>query len=485
MATSVPDFVASATTWTQTLGWWQGRDDVAVSIDDVSWSGAELLERSLGAAMHLRRCAPGTGPLPALLTSTPGAFAYLLGGPVADRPLAPLGARLTAQEIAPTIAPLGADILLTAPEFIALAEEIASLTGVRVEVIDTPERDDVLWPQGLEPTATAFVLHTSGTTGVPKPVPFRQDRLAERVRVNARLFGMKPGKVFSSASPLHHIAGFGSYAVALGSGTAVVPMARFTPEAWTSLADKHVTHVVSVPTILEMLLREGVLPFPGLELLQYGASPMHPSTLAKVMELLPDVDLLHLYGQTEGSPITVLTPEDHRAILASGRNELLESVGRAVDVVELRLGERDHDGIGEVLARAAHFARPNEEGWLETGDLGRLNDEGFLFLVGRKGDMIVRGGENIYPIEVEQVLETHPQVREAAVVGIKDVTWGEMVKAFVVPNDPLEPPDVEELRQFVRQRLSGFKVPAEIELHEGLPRNASGKLLRRVLVQPS
>ena len=481
MAASVPDFVERARTWTEDVAWWEGRREVALRTAGAEWSGAELIERAVGASQRLAGF-EGEGVLPALLDSSPAAFAHLLGGPAAGRPLAPLAPRLTAAELAPTLEALGSPVLLADPAFAELAGELSSTTGVVVELLEMPARLAGGLPDDLDPSSTAFVLHTSGTTGRPKPVPFSQARLAERVRVNAQLFCFGPGKVFSSASPLHHIAGFGSYAVALAAATAVIPMARFTPEAWSSLAEHGVTHVTTVPTIIEMLLAAGVLALEGLELLQYGASPMHSSTLATMMSLLPEVDLVHLYGQTEGSPITVLGPEEHRAIARSGRNELLESVGKAIDVVELRLDERDHEGVGEVVARAVHFAQPGADGWLHTGDPGRLDEEGHLYLVGRKGDMIIRGGENIYPVEVEQVLEHHPGLREAAVVGVPDQRWGETVLAVVVPTDPTSPPEVEELRAFARERLAGFKVPAEIRFATELPRNASGKLLRRLLL---
>ena len=201
-----------------------------------------------------------------------------------------------------------------------------------------------------------------------------------------------------------------------------------------------------------------------------------------MIEQLPRVRLLNNYGQTEGSPLTALTPEDHRSIFESGRTHLLESVGRAVESVELRFEEVDAEGVGEVVARATHLMRPDEDGWLRTGDLGRIDDEGFVFLSGRKGDMIIRGGENIYPVEVEQRLESHPAIREAAVVGIKDVKWGETVKAFLVVNDPAAAPSAQELQAYCRETLAGFKVPVEYEVVTELPRNAVGKLLRRKLL---
>ena len=481
MAT-VPEFVAQASTWTEAVAWWTGRSEIAVSAGTLEWSGAELIERALGAAKRLTELSAEEGPIPALFTSTPVAFAYLIGGPAVGRPIAPLGPRLTPAELLPSVEGLGAPVLLCEPEFEATARELAERTGVAVEVVEIPERVAGTLPLDLDPESLAFILHTSGTTGNPKPIPYSQGRMAERVRVNGGLFGLEPGKVYASASPLHHIGGFGSYGVALASGTAVVPMSRFTVDAWASLADLGVTHATTVPTIIEMLLDADVLGFDSLELLQYGASPIHPSTLTKMIEQLPRVRLLNNYGQTEGSPLTALTPEDHRSIFESGRTHLLESVGRAVESVELRFEEVDAEGVGEVVARATHLMRPDEDGWLRTGDLGRIDDEGFVFLSGRKGDMIIRGGENIYPVEVEQRLESHPAIREAAVVGIKDVKWGETVKAFLVVNDPAAAPSAQELQAYCRETLAGFKVPVEYEVVTELPRNAVGKLLRRKLL---
>jgi len=243
-----------------------------------------------------------------------------------------------------------------------------------------------------------------------------------------------------------------------------------------------VSRTLAVPTMIEMLLREDALALPTLPLLQYGAAPIHPETLRRAMEALPGVDFLDLYGQTEGSPITCLTPEDHvRA--AAGREWLLQSVGRAAPGVEVRIECADDQGVGEVTARAAHLFVTSDDGWLRTGDMGRLDDEGYLYLVGRRGDRIIRGGENVYPLGVEHVLQEHPQVVEVAVIGVADQLYGEVVKAFVVPADPDAPPKEDELRSFARRELAGFKVPTEWSFVPELPRNASGKLLRRELLQ--
>ena len=196
---------------------------------------------------------------------------------------------------------------------------------------------------------------------------------------------------------------------------------------------------------------------------------------------MPCVDVVNIFGQTEGSPITCLTAADHRRIAEDGRDDLLESVGRACTRPRTahRPTRRSRGRRGR-RKRTTCFL-PGADGWLHTGDLGRLDAEGFLFLSGRRGDKIIRGGENIYPVEVEQVLERHPAVREAAVIGMPHQRWGEVVKAVIVPADPDRPPDPDALRTHVRTRLAGFKVPTEWAVADRLPRNASGKLLRRHL----
>jgi acyl-CoA synthetase (AMP-forming)/AMP-acid ligase II len=487
-AAGVPDHVATAPTWSAMLAWWRERDDPAVVTDGITWSGRELLARAAGAADHVDALTGRVGdgrPIPALVASSPAAFAYVVGGAGSGHPLAPIGPRLTAREIGGCVDGLGARVLLTDAEFEPVAREVAATRDCDVAVVGEPPpsaRQIDLQPPG---DAVAFVLHTSGTTGAPKAVPYRQGRLAERTRVNVDLCSLGPGDVYATASPFHHIAGFGNYAVALAAGAAVAPVPRFTVDAWQALAGLGVTHALSVPTVLDVLLDAGVLGFPTLRVLQYGGSQIHPDTLRRTLAAVPGVSLVNIYGQTEGSPITCLTAEDHRRIAAEDRTDLLSSVGRAAPGVELRIGDEDGTGQGEVTARARHLFRIDDDGWLRTGDVGRLDAEGYLFLVGRKGDRIVRGGENVHPLEVEQALEQHPAVREAAVVGVPDRRWGEVVRAVVVPVDPASPPDPDELQAHARTRLAGFKVPTDWAFADGLPRNAAGKLLRRRLVPQS
>jgi acyl-CoA synthetase (AMP-forming)/AMP-acid ligase II len=225
------------------------------------------------------------------------------------------------------------------------------------------------------------------------------------------------------------------------------------------------------------LLEERCLDAVHLRALHYGTAPIHPETLTEALRALRGTTFTQAYGQTEGGPLAMLRHEDHLRALR-GESHLLASVGRPPAGVELRLDGVGDDGVGEVVARAKQVFMPGPDGWLYTGDLGRLDGDGYLFLQGRMGDKIIRGGENVYPLEIEQVLETHPSVREAGVVGVESRRWGQTIKAFVVPAKASDPPEFSELRDFVKSRLSGFKVPSDWELATELPRNAAGKLLR-------
>ena len=166
---------------------------------------------------------------------------------------------------------------------------------------------------------------------------------------------------------------------------------------------------------------------------------------------------------------------------ATERPDLLLSVGRAIRGAELRIERPDEEGIGEIAMRAPHVFQHDADGWRRTGDLGTISDEGYVTLHGRLNDRIIRGGENIYPIEIEHLLASHPGVREVAVIGVADRKWGEVVKAVVVPVDTAAPPDADELRALVGEHLARFKVPAIVEFTSELPRNPSGKILRRQL----
>jgi acyl-CoA synthetase (AMP-forming)/AMP-acid ligase II len=455
----------------------------AISSADESWSGSQLLRHAAAQVEWIAGLGLTDGdPLPALLNTSCEALALVLAGAATRHPLALLGPRMTARELVACVRTISSPIIVAQPDTVEIAHAVAAEADRSVVVLERHGGYDARLPTPSG-SDTAMILHTSGTTGVPKPVHYRHDRLATRVAVNAQLQQLGPGAVFATASPFHHIAGIGNIAVALSAGATARSMPQFSVESWRALAEARVTHVLAVPTMLELLLRENALALPGLRVLQYGAAPIHPDTLSKAMAALPGVDFLTLYGQTEGSPITALTPEDHRAAV-DGKEWLLHSVGRAVPGVELCVEGADANGIGEVTARASHLFVCGDDGWLRTGDIGRVDEEGYLYLIGRRGDKIIRGGENVYPAEVENVLVEHPGVAEAAVVGIPDQILGQTVTAFIVPENPTTPPDPDELHAFARRSLAGFKVPQQWNFVRELPRNATGKVQRQRLLKP-
>jgi acyl-CoA synthetase (AMP-forming)/AMP-acid ligase II len=232
--------------------------------------------------------------------------------------------------------------------------------------------------------------------------------------------------------------------------------------------------------MIEMLLSEGLLDAVPLKTLIYGASPITVETLRRVLDVLPDVAMVSLYGQTEGSPITSLGPDDHR-LAAANNPELLSSVGRPVSGLRLQIDEPDAAGVGEVFAAAGHLSGRAADGWLHTGDLGVLDADGYLRLCGRRHDMVVRGGENVYPVEVENALSAHPAVAAVGVVGVPDPRLGETLAAFIVPTDPDHPPQPEELASFTRVTLAGFKIPQYWYTLDELPLNSAGKVVRATL----
>jgi acyl-CoA synthetase (AMP-forming)/AMP-acid ligase II len=298
--------------------------------------------------------------------------------------------------------------------------------------------------------------------------------------VNGRLLGLGPGCLYATASPFHHIAGLGMLFVALGAGAALCPLPRFTADSWEKVIELGTTHALLVPSMVEQLLDDDRLVRGGLRCLQYGASRIDPGTLRRLLEAMPGLDLVQIYGQTEGSPITALSPDDHRRA-AAGEVRLLASAGRPAEGVELHIHDPDDGGVGEVWARASHLMKPDADGWLRTGDVGRTDADGYLMLSGRKGDMIIRGGENVYPAQVEDVVRSHPGVADVAVVGEHDRRLGQRIVAYVIARDPETPPTADDLRAHARQVLAGFKVPERWEFRDELPRSAAGKVLKRLL----
>ncbi len=373
-------------------------------------------------------------------------------------------------------------------------ERDSFLAAVADETV--PETDG--W--GCDPDATAVLLFTSGTTGEPKAAVLRHRNLASYLVSSVEFGGAGEDEAAIVSVPPYHIASVSSVLSTTYVGRRVVQLERFDPEAWVAaVRAESVTHAMVVPTmlgrILDVVEADGA-GLPTLRSLAYGGGPMPRAVVERAMVLLEGLDLVNAYGLTEtSSTVAVLGPEDHRTAFSSEDPTVrarLGSVGRALPGVEVSI--RDAEGavlsdgeVGEIWVRGEqvsgeYLGRTDTvvDGWFNTRDAGRVDGDGYLFVHGRLDDVIVRGGENLSPGEIEDVLLEHPAVAAAAVVGIPDAEWGERVVAAVVLEPGAEATE-EELRGHVRSRLRSARTPERIRVTDELPFSETGKLLRRVL----
>jgi len=344
----------------------------------------------------------------------------------------------------------------------------------------------------------AVLLFTSGTTGEPKAAILRHRHLAAYVISTVEFADAEEGQASLVSVPPYHIAGVSAVLTGVYGGRRIVHLPVFTPEAWVDAAiTEKITHAMVVPTmlsrILEVLEARGES-LPHLHSLSYGGGRMPPSVIERALNRLPHVNFVNAYGLTEtSSTISVLRPDDHRAARTSDDPAVrrrLGSVGRPLPGLELEIrgpeGEAvPRGGTGEVWVRGEQISGEylgrkliRDDGWFPTNDSGWLDEAGYLFIEGRLDDVIVRGGENISPGEIEDALRAHPAVADVAVLGAPDEEWGEQVVAVVVVRSSVE---AEDLRAWVRERLRSTKVPTQVLFRAELPYNETGKLLRRVL----
>jgi len=345
----------------------------------------------------------------------------------------------------------------------------------------------------------AILLFTSGTTGDPKTAVLRHRHLTNYVISTVEFAGADEAEAALVSVPPYHIAGISAVMTGIYGGRRIVYLPAFTAREWVDLARRErITHAMVVPTMLGQILdviEDDATGLPDLRAISYGGGRMPQPVIERAVAMLPHVDFVNAYGLTEtSSTIAVLGPDDHRAALTSDDPAVrrrLASVGRPLPSLEIEVrgpdGHRLPAGVsGEVYVRGEqvageylHRTAIQSDGWFPTNDAGWLDDDGFLFVEGRLDDVIVRGGENISPGEIEDVLRTHPAVQDVAVLGLPDEKWGECVACAVVPHQGGI--DQAELAAFVSSRLRSTKTPSVWEFRAALPYNETGKLLRRVL----
>jgi long-chain acyl-CoA synthetase len=354
-----------------------------------------------------------------------------------------------------------------------------------------------------DPESVAIVLFTSGTTSTPKAVELSHGNLTSYITGTVEFDSAEAGDAALICVPPYHIAGVNAAMSNLYAGRKMVYLPHFDANEWVRLAaTERVTNATVVPTMLDRIvtaLEEQATALPALRYLAYGGSKVGLPLVRKALELLPLVGFVNAYGLTEtSSTIAVLTPEDHRAAHRASDPAVakrLGSVGHPVPGIEVQI--RDDNGVvlgpnetGELFVRGDQVAGKytgigsvlDENGWFPTKDLATVDEEGFLFISGRSDDTIIRGGENIAPAELEDVLIEHPDVHNVAVVGVEDAQWGQVIVAVVVPK-PGTTPDPDELREHVRKCLRGSRTPDRVVFRDELPTNATGKILRREIAQ--
>jgi acyl-CoA synthetase (AMP-forming)/AMP-acid ligase II len=444
-------------------------------------------------------------------------FELLLGAMKADVVMAPVNWRLAGPEIAFIVEDCRAPVLFVGPEFIEQVDKIrAQLPHVRTFIAteedapgwltytawrDAQNDEDPNVP--IERGDIAIQLYTSGTTGKPKGAMLSHGNFLNLVETGKEA---KPDwnkwsedDVSLVAMPIFHIGGSGWGVMGLYHGAKGVIAREFDPTKVLDFFEQSgVTKLFMVPAAMQFVVRQPrarQVDFSRLKYMLYGASPIPAALLKECIEVF-GCGFVQMYGMTETTgTIVALPPEDHIEGL-----ERMRSAGKALAGVELAIldanGNKLPAGeVGEIATRSGsnmvgYWNLPeataktlDSEGWLRTGDAGYMDNDGYLYIHDRIKDMIISGGENIYPAEVESAICDHPDVAEVAVVGVPDEKWGEAVKAIVVMK-PGKNATGSDIINFTRERIAGFKTPKTVEFIQALPRNASGKILRRHLRDP-
>ncbi len=437
-------------------------------------------------------------------------FTLFYGAARAGIVMVPIGWRLAPAEWGYVIKDTGAKMLFTGVGFDgagdALAGQLADIERIigEAEARAMIERQEPFAFEAAGPDDAVLQLYTSGTTGNPKGA----------VLSNRNLFALRKHSEHSDhaytkwdddevvliAMPCAHIGGTGLGIMALASGLPGLVLAEFTPDnVFDAIESGGATRLFAVPAALQMMVnhpRCASVDYSRLKYILYGAAPI-PLELLRQCIAMFGAQFIQVYGMTETTgTICMLPPEDHDP----AGNDRMRSAGKPLPGVELRVVDGSGQDlpvgeVGEIWTRSSnnmigYWNLPDaanstmaDDGWVRTGDAGYIDADGYLYIHDRVKDMIITGGENVYPAEVESAIYGHPDVLEVAVIGVPDDKWGESVKAICVPR-PGTTVDADSVMAWARGRIAGFKVPKSVDVIAALPRNASGKILRKDLRAP-
>ena len=438
----------------------------------------------------------------------------LMGACKARAALAPFNFRLAAPEIARLLEDSEARIMFVGPDVVDLADQAVASLASKPRMIALGfdrqgyERHDAWIEAGdasdprleADPQDDVIQLYTSGTTGLPKGVQLTNRNYLAAFELTGAPGGLnyEPGDTVLAAMPFFHVAGVNVALIAMASGARSAILRDAAPQLILDVIGKErVNYAFLAPVLIQMLMQA-----PGIEsadlssmrVLSYGASPISEAVLKQASARFR-CEFIQIYGLTEicGAG-TFLPSPDHDP----GKGKL-RSCGVAFPGVELKIVAADGEEVprgqvGEVVVRSpvvmkGYWNKPDataasiRDGWMRTGDAAYMDEDGYVFIYDRVKDMIVTGGENVYPAEVENALFGHPSIADAAVIGVPDETWGEAVKAIVVLK-PGAPPDAADIIAWARARIANFKAPKSVDFVDAIPRNLSGKILRRELREP-
>jgi long-chain acyl-CoA synthetase len=490
-------------------------DHVALRWASGEMTYRELDDRSSRVANALRAEGVGPGDRVAFLDkNSPEQIELFFGAAKLNAVPTPVNFRLAAPEVAVIVSDCEAKVFVVGEEFVAGVDGVApDLPGVAVICIGSVSGHDSFdaWRDACPPVDpaipqsaddVAYQLYSSGTTGRPKGVQLTHANLVAGLKQFPDLLGMSGESVSMVAMPLYHIGGGGWALAGFRVGATNVLVREIVPPDLVALIERErISHAFVVPAVLQFMLAvPGVAErdFSALRYLLYGASPISESVLAASIRTF-GCGFVQAYGLTESTGMVVYLPEDDHDPDGPHRNRL-RAIGVPVPGMDVRIADPGGEdrGVGEVgeiwirgpMVMKGYWNMPEAtaeairpDGWLRSGDAGFRDADGYLYVHDRVKDMIVSGGENVYPAEVENVMMSHPGVADVAVIGVPDERWGETPKAVVVRaegSDVTEP----ELLAYCRERLAGFKCPRSVDWVDALPRNPSGKVLKKDLRAP-